>query len=91
MAAEQPPRERCRQDDCIGIRLRTTEWCLAHAAEQAPDAFDAELKRINAEGTVDARWVPISAELFEKLLDATRKDYRSTFTAVRFDGATSAG
>jgi hypothetical protein len=55
MASKQPPWKRCNQDDCVGIRLPTTSWCLAHAAEQAPDALDAELKRISANGTVDAR------------------------------------
>jgi hypothetical protein len=55
MASQQPDWERCSQDDCTGIRLPTVAWCLAHAAEQAPDAFDAELKRISAEGSVDAR------------------------------------
>lgn len=49
MASEQPPWERCSQDDCTGVRLPATIWCLAHAAEQAPDAFDAELKRISTE------------------------------------------
>ena len=57
MADEQPRCKRCSQDGCIGVRLPATAWCLAHAAEQAPDAFDAELKRIRAEGSVDARGV----------------------------------
>jgi uncharacterized protein YjbI with pentapeptide repeats len=89
MAAEQPPWERCSQDGCIGVRLPTVAWCLAHAAEQVPDAFDAELKRISTEGSVDARGVVVSAEVLTRLLDATpRKDDRPTFTAARFDKAT---
>jgi Pentapeptide repeats (9 copies) len=92
MAAEQPDWEPCSQDGCIGVRLSTVAWCLAHAAEQAPAAFDAELKRISAEGTVDARGVLISADLLVRLLDATpRKDDRPTFTAARFDGASFQG
>ena len=57
MASQQPDWERCSQDDCTGIRLPTVAWCLAHAAEQAPDAFDAELKRISAEAaSMRAGW-----------------------------------
>jgi hypothetical protein len=63
MAGQQLEWSRCGHDDCIGVRLPTDASCLAHAAEQAPDAFDAELKRICAEGTVDARGVVFSAEL----------------------------
>jgi uncharacterized protein YjbI with pentapeptide repeats len=92
MAGEQPPWEPCSQDDCIGIRLPTTAWCLAHAAEQAPDAFNAELKRISAKGTVDARGVVISAEVLARVLDATpHEDDRPTFAAAQFDGATFQG
>ena len=60
MAGGQPQWARCSHDGCVGIRLVSAAWCLAHAAEQAPDAFDAELKRIGAEGTVDARGVDVS-------------------------------
>jgi uncharacterized protein YjbI with pentapeptide repeats len=89
MAAEQPPWERCSQDSCIGIRLPTMAWCLAHAAEEAPDAFDAELKRIGEEGTVDLRGVPISAELLRRLLAAApHEGTRSTFTAAQFARST---
>jgi hypothetical protein len=92
MAGEIAQWEQCSQDDCIGVRLPATALCLAHAAEQAPDAFDEELKRISAEGTVDARGVLISAELLARLLDATpRKDDRPSFMAARFDGATFKG
>lgn len=55
MASKQPSWERCSQDDCTGIRLPTTAWRRAHAADQAPEAFDAELKRISAEGIIHAR------------------------------------
>jgi len=66
--------------------------CLAHVAEQASDAFDAELKRISADGAVDARGVVISADLLARLLGTLpRKDDRPTFTAARFDGATFQG
>jgi hypothetical protein len=92
MAIEQVFRKRCIQDDCTGIRLPTTAWCLAHAVEQAPDAFEAELERISAEGTVDARGVVISAELLARVLDATpRRHNRPTFMAAWFGEATLQG
>jgi uncharacterized protein YjbI with pentapeptide repeats len=90
MAGEQPQWERrpCSQDDCTGIRLPTTAWCLTHAAEQAPDAFGAELERIAAEGTVDARGVVISAELLRRLLTKVpHEDGRPALQAVKFDQA----
>jgi hypothetical protein len=89
MAAAQPPWEECsHDDDCIGARLPDADWCLDHAAEQAPGAFVAELKRIRAGGTVDARGVVFSAELLARLRGATpRTDGRPTFTDARFDQA----
>jgi uncharacterized protein YjbI with pentapeptide repeats len=92
MASEPPPWERCSQDDCIGAQLASAAWCLAHAAEHAPEAFDAELNRIGQDGTVDARGVPISDELLGRILDAVpHQDDRPTFTAVQFDQATFQG
>jgi uncharacterized protein YjbI with pentapeptide repeats len=92
MAAKQPTWERCGHDGCIGVRLLATTLCLAHAAEQAPDAFDAELKRIGAEGTVDARGVSISPELLQRLLAATpRDDARPALTTAKFEQATFQG
>src|SRR6266540_702653 len=79
----------CAEDDCIGVRLPAAAWCLAHAHEQAPDACDAELKRIGEEGTVDLRGVPISAELLGRLLNAApHEDNRPAFATCQFDGAT---
>ena len=37
-----PEWARCGGNGCIGVRLPTTSLCLAHAAEQAPDAFNTE-------------------------------------------------
>jgi hypothetical protein len=62
MDGEQPSWDPCSPPDCRGARLPTTALCLGHAAEQARDAFDAELTRISLEGTVDVRGVVISAE-----------------------------
>jgi uncharacterized protein YjbI with pentapeptide repeats len=85
-------RARCSQDDCIGIELPSTTWCLGHAAKEAPIAFDAELKRIRTNGKVDARGVVISGYLLERLLDVVpRKHDRPILTAAQFDGATFQG
>jgi uncharacterized protein YjbI with pentapeptide repeats len=92
MAGQEPDWPSCGNDGCIGVRLPTQALCLAHAAEQAPDAFDAELKRIGTKGTVDARGVVMSAGLLQRLLDATPcEDDRPVFTAAKFDRATFQG
>jgi hypothetical protein len=92
MAAEELPWKPCRLTGCIGVKLPVTAWCLAHAAERAPEAFDAELNRIGQDGTIDARGVPISDELLGRILDAVpHQDGRPTFTAVAFDRATFQG
>jgi uncharacterized protein YjbI with pentapeptide repeats len=91
MAGEQLQWLPCSNNDCIGIQLPTTSWCLAHAAEpdHAPDAFGAELERIKAEGTVDARGVVLDFLLLAQVLAAVpRKNDRPTFTAAQFDQAT---
>jgi uncharacterized protein YjbI with pentapeptide repeats len=92
MVDEPVPWDTCGHDGCKGSRVADTAWCLAHAAEQAREAFDAELKRIGAEGTVDARGVVISASLLQQLLDAApRKEDKLVLTAARFDHATFEG
>jgi uncharacterized protein YjbI with pentapeptide repeats len=92
MVGEQPHWTPCGHDGCIGVRLPTTALCLAHAAEQAPDALEAELKRIGEEGTVDARGVVISAQLLRRLLAAVPdKDDRPVFAVARFEQASFQG
>ena len=92
MAGEQLGWPQCSQDGCIGVRLSTTTWCLAHAVKHAPGACDAELKRIRAKGSVDARGVVISAELLRQLLAAASpQDNRPAFTSVHFERATFQG
>jgi hypothetical protein len=88
LTSEQPPWEPCRHGGCAGVRLRSSDWCFAHAAEQAPDALDAELKRIHAEGRVDLRGVVISKELLSQVLQVMPQEKgRPVFTAARFDKA----
>ena len=92
MAGDQWERGRCSQDDCIGIKLPSTTWCLGHAAEEAPKAFDAELKRIGTNGKVDARGVVISGYLLKRLLDVVpRKRGRPILKEAQFDRATFQG
>jgi hypothetical protein len=78
----------CSEDGCQGIRLQTGDRCLAHADGQDRDA---ELKRFAEEGRLDARGVPISAELVDRILDAAPPDEdrpnRPRLTEVNFDGA----
>jgi uncharacterized protein YjbI with pentapeptide repeats len=87
MANQEPDWPTCDHDDCIGSQVANTAWCLAHVDEPT---LDAELDRIRAEGSVDARGVTISAELLARLLDAAtpRRTRRPTFTTARFDQAT---
>jgi len=63
--------EQCAKDDGIGIRLPSGGNCWAHA--EGPH-LDAALKRLGEDGRLDARGVPISQELLERLLAATPKD-----------------
>jgi uncharacterized protein YjbI with pentapeptide repeats len=81
--------ESCRHNECIGIRLATTDWCLAHAASQDSSAFDAELKRIGTDGTIDARGVHLTAKLLQRLLEALpHQDDRPVLRAAEFKLAT---
>jgi len=94
MAGDQPvvPWEPCGRDGCGGVRLVAAACCLAHAAEQDPPAFQAELKRIGEEGTIDARGVRLSAELLKRILDAApHQDHRQALKAAQFDRATFQG
>jgi uncharacterized protein YjbI with pentapeptide repeats len=54
--------------------------------------LDAELERIGAEGSVDARGVTISTELLRRLLAAApREDNRPVFKSAQFEQATLPG
>jgi uncharacterized protein YjbI with pentapeptide repeats len=89
MAEERRGWTRCSNDGCIGVRLPTTTQCLHHAVEQAPDAFDDELKRIGNEGTIDARGTRINSRLLRSILGAApRKRGRVMLGAAAFDLAT---
>jgi uncharacterized protein YjbI with pentapeptide repeats len=84
--------EPCIHEGCVGVRLASAVWCLAHMAEEDPTAFDAELKRIGEEGTVDGRGVRLNAELLERIIDAApRENHRLVLKAALFEGATFQG
>jgi uncharacterized protein YjbI with pentapeptide repeats len=93
MAGDRPvPWERCSHNGCVGVQLAAAAWCLAHMAEQDPSAFDAELRRIRDQGTIDARGVQLSAVLLNHILRAAPQEKnRPTFKAARFSGATFEG
>jgi uncharacterized protein YjbI with pentapeptide repeats len=86
-------RAACGHDDCGGVRLSITRWCLAHTAERAPGAFEAELRRVGEGGPLDARGVVISAELLGQVLAAVpHEDDQAVFDGpVDFDGASFQG
>jgi hypothetical protein len=92
MTSEQPDWEHCSHDGCIGIQISSTTWCLAHAAELAPDDFNAELKRTVARGMIDARGVVISDELLQRLLAAApHENDRPILPVALFDRASFQG
>jgi hypothetical protein len=77
-------------DGCAGIRLPTGGKCWAHAAD---DDLDAALKQLGGDGRLDARRVPITQELLERLLAAAPHDdhNHAILTDARFDEATFQG
>jgi hypothetical protein len=93
MADDQPvPWESCSHDGCIGVRLATAVWCLAHAATRDLPAFDAEFKRIGEDDTVDARGVQFATELLQRLLEALPyQDECPVLKAAQFEQATFQG
>src|SRR6266511_466950 len=75
---------------CGGVRLAAGDRCLAHAAGQ--DVV-VELRRLSDGGVLDARGVPITSRLLDRLLDAVPRNdnNRPVLNAARFDGATFQG
>jgi uncharacterized protein YjbI with pentapeptide repeats len=78
----------CAEDDCLGVRLPSGGKCWAHA-----DDADQALERLHDTGQLDARGVPITKELLQRLLAAAPKsDYgQPVLTNPRFDRATFKG
>jgi hypothetical protein len=79
--------EVCAQDEsCTGVRLPTGDKCWAHAEQEQ---LDAALKQVAEEGRVDARGVPLTADLLERMLAVAPRDDqgRPVLSTVRFDQA----
>ncbi len=82
--------EPCAAEACIGVRLPTGGKCWAHADD--PD-MDAALTRLGEHGRLDARGVPLTAELLHRLLAAAPPGDQghAVLTGARFDHATFLG
>ena len=76
----------CGQAGCIGIRLAAAPMCLAHGSEKEAAAA---LKLVGETGTVDARGVPITGALLERILAAVPRGENQgpLIKGCRFDGA----
>lgn len=94
-------RATCVEDECIGICLNSSNKCLAHAGEEETAAA---LKVISQTGVVEARGMPITADLLDRIIAAVPRGENgkplikecdfggATFTGdAFFDGATFAG
>jgi hypothetical protein len=66
----------CAEDGCIGACLPNGDTCWAHAIDAD---VDQALKRLGIDGRLDARGVPITPELLERMLAAAP----TTATAAR--------
>ena len=58
---------KCKQAGCMGVRLTSAGMCLAHASEEETAAA---LKLVGETGIIDARGVPITPALLERILTA---------------------
>jgi uncharacterized protein YjbI with pentapeptide repeats len=76
----------CSEDRCFGVRLAASPLCLAHADDRQRNAT---LKQLGKTGEIDARGVPISQWLLERILATAPHDTdnRPTFTAPLFERA----
>jgi hypothetical protein len=76
--------ETCAADGCAAARLPTSGKCWVHAAD-----VGQALERLHDTGQLDARGVPITKELLQRLLAAAPKsDHgRPALTNPRFDKA----
>jgi uncharacterized protein YjbI with pentapeptide repeats len=85
--SNQPERETCAADSCSGVRLTAGNGCWAHAHDQD---VDAGLKQLGEDGDLDARGVPITAQLLQRLLRAAPTDPqgRPSLNSARFSQAT---
>jgi len=82
--------EVCGNDDCIGVRLPTSHKCWAHADDLD---LNAALKQLRESGRLDARGVPFTADLLQRVLAAAFHDDQgcAVIRGSRFDQATFHG
>ena len=80
----------CEQAGCAGIRLASARMCLAHASEEETAAA---LKLISETGAIDARGVPITGALLERILTAAPRgeNEEPLLKDCRFDRVTFTG
>jgi uncharacterized protein YjbI with pentapeptide repeats len=88
-APEKVNWDTCVEDDCTGVRLPTGGKCWVHADDQD---LDAALKRLGEGGDLDARGVPITPELLQRILAASSGPQgRPMLRSARFEQATFSG
>jgi hypothetical protein len=80
----------CGEDGCIGVQLAPGGNCLAHATTRRRNTA---LRRFAETGRIDARGVPISNALLDRILATAPRDAEGhpTFTEARFQRATFHG
>jgi hypothetical protein len=67
MATPNGGRVPCEHRDCFGVRLPTGGRCWAHADH--PD-LEAAFEQLGRHGRLDARGVPITPELLQRIVAA---------------------
>jgi uncharacterized protein YjbI with pentapeptide repeats len=71
------------------VPLAEASVCLAHMASRDNDLFEAELRRINEHGVIDARGLWLTADLLDRIVAAARNSRGHTILRdARFDRAT---
>jgi uncharacterized protein YjbI with pentapeptide repeats len=84
-----------RHDDysCIGIRIGTTPYCLAHLERQDPEKFKAFLVSLRPGASLDLRGTQLNSELLDQLLTALKPhdEKPPTIGLARFDEARFSG
>ncbi len=84
-----------RHDDngCIGIRVGTSPYCLAHLEHQNPEEFRAFFASLGPGASLDLRGTQLSSELLKRVLARLRTDetQHPTVGDANFDRAQFSG
>jgi uncharacterized protein YjbI with pentapeptide repeats len=80
----------CDEPGCIGVQLDAARVCLAHATEEDRTAA---LKLVGETGVIDARGVPITSALLQRVLTVAPRGMNGQplIKDCRFDNATFSG